>query len=179
VILHPIRTAAVSSPPMLSRSYSAALATPLVLGSWVSTSASKVVRIGFHNCPGVDLTAGLVDIGLGIRWRLALSPSPPRTSLPQSPILHSPHLPPPQSPTSTASANASSKHIHSLAQTPHTGIIPTPILPSQRHARTPRVRRHPVPRAPHPRPPVCPRTMSFRRASRCALPAHAWCASAS
>jgi hypothetical protein len=66
VILHPILTAAVSSPPVLSRSYSTVLATVLVLGSWVSTSAKKAVRIGFHNRPGVDSTAGLVDLGLGI-----------------------------------------------------------------------------------------------------------------
>jgi hypothetical protein len=66
VILHPIRTAAVSSPPVLFRSYSTVLATVLVLGSWVSTSASKAVRIGFHNRPGVDSTAGFVSASRAI-----------------------------------------------------------------------------------------------------------------
>ncbi|KAJ7430874.1 hypothetical protein FB451DRAFT_1321944 [Mycena latifolia] len=66
-------------------------------------------RIGFDNRPGVDSTTGLVDIGLGIRWRLTL--------ILQSPILPSPHPPPPQSLTPTANANASER-IHSRAQTP-------------------------------------------------------------
>jgi hypothetical protein len=63
-------------------------------------------RIRYHNRPGVDSTMGLVDIGLGIHWRLTLlppSPHPLPTSI-SNPSF--PHPPPPQSSTPTANANA-------------------------------------------------------------------------
>jgi hypothetical protein len=96
-------------------------------------------RIGFHNCPGVYLTT---DIGRGIRWRLTLPPPLPAPPSYLNPRTH---------PASIPHAHRERKceqNIHSLGQTAHTDFFPTPILPSRRHARTPRARRHPVPLPP-------------------------------
>ncbi|KAJ7918872.1 hypothetical protein B0H13DRAFT_2657142 [Mycena leptocephala] len=93
-------------------------------------------RIGFHNCPGVYLTT---DIGRGIRWRLTLPPplpAPPSYLNPRTHLASIPHA---------HRERKCEQNIHSLRQTAHTDIIPTPILPSRRHARTPRARRHPIP----------------------------------
>jgi hypothetical protein len=67
-------------------------------------------RIRFHNRPGVDSTMGLVDIGLGIHWRLTLLPplpAPPSYLNPRSflPPTH-PRLNLPRPPRTRTRANA-------------------------------------------------------------------------
>jgi hypothetical protein len=66
-------------------------------------------RIGFHNRPGVDLTMGLVDIGLGIHWRLTLLP--PLPAPPSSTSIPNPSFPPP-TPASIFHAHREPKRMH-------------------------------------------------------------------